>query len=275
VSISAPRYVVPPTPRTGRASRLLAIADREFFRHAEWGTLLAVGFAYTATVLATVTTVLFASLAGSVALDAFATVFASPLWPFLILIVTTAAGAGCLAEDVGNGSFTLYRARPVHLVDYLAAKTVACGSWLVIASVGPGLVAVAVTAALGYAEAGLALHAAAAFVATGLLAAVFFTGLALALSSLTDRALYAGVAIFGLVLSLYIGGALVAGLTGNPYVPYGSPIEDLHRVAIGAFQVSGTSGTSPAASAGVLAGAGIALWAFAGWRLTRLEVIAE
>lgn len=275
MSISAPRYVSAPIPRTGRGSRVLAIATRELVRRATWGTLLPVTITYLGVVLIGAVEVAVSSALGTLSLATFEAPFDSVVWPFLLLIVTTAAGAGSLAEDVGNRSFTLYRARPIHLIDYLAGKTVACGGWLLIAAVGPGLVVVVITAALGYPSATLALQAAGAYVAVGGLAAVFFTGLALALSSLTDRALYAGVAIFGVVLSLYIGAALVAGITGNPYVPYASPVANLHSVAHAVFGRGGSPETEPLASAIVLAAAGVVLWIFAYWRLGRVEALAE
>jgi len=275
MTISAPRYAVGPTPRSGRGSRILAIAARELVHRAEWGTLLAVALTYLVVALVTVVYVWIDSFVGSPTLATFDSGIASPAWPLLLLVVTTAAGAGSIAEDVGNRSFTLYRSRPIHLVDYLTAKTIACGGWLLLAAVGPGLLAVALTAALGYAGPLLALQAAGAFAATGILAAVFFTGLALALSSLTDRALYAGVAIFGLVLSLYIGAAVVVGITGNTSVAYASPLDDLHAVAVGVFAVPGATALGSGPSAAVLGGSGVALWAFAAWRLDRLEVIAE
>jgi len=275
VSISAPRYAAGTVVRTGRGSRILAIASREFFRRARAATLLSVSLTFFVVVTVIVVTVFFASLLGTANAGDFETVYESPVWPFLMLIVAASAGAGSLADDVGDRSISLYLSRPVHLVDYVAAKTVACGGWLLISTVGPGLTGVAVTAALGYASASVLLAAIAGFVATGFVAAVFFTGLALGLSSLTNRALYSGVAIFGVVLVLYIGGSIVAGITGNIYVPYANPIENIRSVAHGAFGLSGTTATEPAASAVTLVGAGVVLWVFALWRMRRVEVISE
>ena len=275
MSISAPRYVSAPTLLTGRGARVVAIAVRELVRRATWGTLVPVTITYLGVVLIGAVNVAFTSLTGQLSLATFESPFESPIWPLLMLIVATAAGAGSLAEDVGNRSFTLYRARPIHLVDYLGAKTIACGGWLLIAAVGPGLVLVGITAALGYPSAMVALEAAGAYAAVGLVTAIFFTGLALALSSLTDRALYAGVAIFGIVLSLYIGAAVVAGITGNIYVPYANPVANLHSLAHAAFAASGSTETDPTGSAIVLTGAGVILWFFAYWRLERTEVISE
>ena len=275
MSISAPRYVASPAALTGRGARVASIAVRELLRRATWGTLVPVVFLYVGVVLIGAVYVVFSSAAGTLSAATCEAPFESPVWPLLLLLVATAAGAGSLADDVGSRAFTLYRARPIHLVDYLAAKTIACGGWLLIGAIGPGLILVVITAALGYPSATEAVQAAGAYVLVGTVAAVFFTGLALALSSLTDRALYAGVGIFGLVLSFYIGAALVAGITGNVYVPYADPVANIHSIAHAAFGLGGAPPTDPGASAAVLLGAGLAMWALAYGRLRRTEVIVE
>lgn len=279
MTILAPRYASSVTQRTSRGSRILAIASREFLRRSTWATLLAVALTYTGVVLTITVNVVFATalapFVGGVTARSFESVFDSPVWPFFMLIVATAAGAGTLADDVGNRSIALYLSRPIRVIDYLVGKTTACGGWMLIATVGPGLVALGITVALGYVSTSVAVTAAVGFVTTGLVAAVFFTGLALALSSLTNRALYSGVAIFGLVLVLYIGAAVVAGITGNPYVPYANPIVDVRGTAVGAFGLSGPSETEPLASALTLLGAGAVLWAIARWRTGRVEVVSE
>ncbi|MGA3022920.1 MAG: hypothetical protein ABSE66_09040 [Thermoplasmata archaeon] len=239
------------------------------------GTILVLALTYLAVTLVLTINTDFASLTGSLTLATFETPYASPAWPFLMLIVATSVGAGSLAEDVGNRSITLYFSRPIRRIDYLAAKTAATGTWMVIAAVGPALLGLAVILALGWAPASLVLAGAGAFVATGLLASVFFTGLALALSSLTTRSLYAGVAIFGVVLSLEIGAPLVSGLTGNSSAAYASPITDILSVAQSAFGISGPFATDPLTSAALLAFGGGLLAIFAGWRISRVEVVGE
>jgi hypothetical protein len=275
MTISAPRYGAAPVTRTGPIYRTLAIVRRELLRRSGLGTLLVVALTYLAITLVLTINTEFASLTGAVSLATFETPYSSPAWPFLMLIVATAVGAGSLAEDVGNRSITLYLSRPIRLIDYLAAKSAATGTWLVIAAVGPGLVGLAVVLVLGWAPASLVLTGAGAFVATGLLASIFFTGTALALSSLTSRTLYAGVAIFGVVLSLEIGAPLVSGLTGNTTVAYASPITDILSVAQKAFGISGPYATDPLISAALLALAGGFLAIFAGWRMSRVEVVGE
>jgi len=275
MSIAAPRYGGAPVARTGRIYRLLTIFHRELLRRFGLGTMLVVALTYLAVTLILTINIEFASLTGTLSLSTFETPYASPAWPFLMLIVATSVGAGSIAEDVGNRSITLYLSRPIRRVDYLAAKASATGTWMVIVAVGPGLAGLAVALALGWAPASLVLSGAGAFVATGLLASVFFTGLALALSSLTTRSLYAGVATFGVVLSLEIGGPLVSGLTGNTSVAYASPITDILSVAQSAFGISGPYATDPLTSAALLAFAGAFLVIFAGWRISRVEVVGE
>jgi ABC-type transport system involved in multi-copper enzyme maturation permease subunit len=275
MSIAAPRYGAAPVAKTARVYRTLAIVHRELLRRSGLGTWLVVGLTYLAVTLILTIDTEFASLTGTLTLSTFEAPYSSPAWPFLMLIVATAVGAGSLAEDIGNRSITLYLSRPIRRIDYLAAKIAATGSWMVIAAVGPGLAGLAVVLALGWAPASLVLSGAGAFVATGLLASIFFTGLALALSSLTTRSLYSGVATFGLVLSLEIGAPLVSGLTGNTSVAYASPITDILSVAQSAFGGSGPFATDPLTSAAILAFGGGLLAIFAGWRISRVEVVGE
>lgn len=133
---------------------------------------------------------------------------------------------------------------------------------------------VVIALTLGYVPAGVSLEAIGGFVAVGLVVAVFFTGLALLFSSLTTRALYAGVAIFGLVLSLLIGTGVVAGATANPYVPYASPLGDVSAVAQAAFG-AGSPSIDPYVAAAILLAGGLLFLALAGWRLSRVEVVGE
>jgi len=275
MSISSPRYTAPSVDRLGRASRTLAVLRHELLSRAGLGTLLVVALAYIAVTLIVVFDADFASAAGQLSVSTYEAPFQSPLWALVILIVATAAGAGSVAEDRGSRSIVLYLSRPIHLSDYLSAKAGSIGSWILIAAVGPGLVAVGILAALGVGSATVNQSAAAGFVATGVLAALFFTGLALALSSLTDRALYAGVAMFGLVLSLDIGVGVVSGITGNSTVLYASPVTDLTSVAEAAFHVAGPYPTDPVSSAVLLAVVGGLLAVAAYWQLSQVEVVGE
>jgi len=274
VSISAPRYASVPVPHEGRGYRILAVMRREFVHRAGSSTLLPLALLFTVVVATILVEGFFAAFVGGLTRADIESALESLPWPFLVLIVATSAGAGTLAEDIGNRSITLYLSRPIHLGDYLLAKAAACGAWLLLATAVPGLAGVVIVGLLGYASLVTALGAAAGFLAVGLVASVFLTGLALALSSLTSRSLNAGVAIFGLVLSLYIGVSVVSAVTGNPYVRYASPLTDLHSVALGSFGVTGAP-TDPIGSAVGLLGAGVLLALLAEWRLSRIEVVGE
>jgi ABC-type transport system involved in multi-copper enzyme maturation permease subunit len=275
MSISAPRYASTSLVRLGRMARTLSILRHEILRRAVLGNLLVVALTYLGVTLIVVVNGETASAVGQLSLSTYETPFSSPLWGLLILIVATAVGAGSLADDRGSRAIVLYLSRPIHLGDYLSAKASSIGSWMVIAAMGPGLVAVGILAVLGVGSASMNLSAAAGFAAVGVLAAIFFTGLALALSSLTDRALYAGVAMFGSVLSLDIGADVVSGVTGNSAVYYVSPIADLTTVAQAAFHLPGPYAIDPIPAALLLIFTGAALVAIAYWRLSRVEVVGE
>jgi ABC-type transport system involved in multi-copper enzyme maturation permease subunit len=275
MSISAPRYASAPTRLEPRPYRVQAIVRREFARRAGWATLvpLILIFMFVAIPIAVEGALFFAFQKPSVA--TFEGPLESVAWPFLLLIVATSAGAGSIAEDIGTRSITLYLSRPIHLTDYLVAKALACGSWILLATAGPGVVGITIVALLGYVPAATAVSAVAAYLAMGLVATVFLTGLLLALSCLTNRSLNAGVAFLGLLLSLLIGIEVVSGTTGNHLVRYASPLTDLRGVARAAFGVSGGIPTDPWVSAAGLIVAGILLALFALRTLSRIEVVGE
>jgi len=275
MSISAPRYAATSVERLGRMARTLSILRHEILRRAGLGNLLVVALTYLGVTLIVVVNGELSSAVGQLSLSTYETPFGSPLWGLLTLIVATAVGAGSLADDRGSRAIVLYLSRPIHLGDYLSAKASSIGSWMVIAAMGPGLVGVGILAVLGVGSASMNLTAAAGFTAVGVLAAIFFTGLALALSSLTDRALYAGVAMFGSVLSLDIGADVVSSVTGNSTVFYASPITDLTTVAEAAFHLPGPYAIDPVRAALLLIVSGASLVAVAYWRLSRVEVVGE
>jgi ABC-type transport system involved in multi-copper enzyme maturation permease subunit len=275
MSISPPRYAAAPIDRRGRMYRTFSIARQEFLNQSGGATWAVVGLTYATVVLVITIDSELASFVGQLTTGTFESPYESTVLPLLILLVATIVGAGCIAEDIRSRSIVLYLSRPIHLIDYLAAKMASTGSWILLATVGPGLIGVGIVAALGAVSLSISISAAAGFLATGLLVAVFFTGLAVAFSSLTSRSLYAGVAIFGVVLSLSIGVGVVFGITGNPAVLYADPLTNLRSVAEVAFGVPGPHPTDPVASAIVLVGSGVALAAIAAWRLSRVEVVGE
>lgn len=275
MSISAPRYVQGPVARLGRSFRILAIVEREILRRATVGPLFAVALVWLVVVLETVTGVFFASVTGGSVAAAFESPYESAIWILLLLIVTATVGAGSLADDLGSRSITLYLSRPIRLSDYLLAKASAAGTWILVAAVGPGCVGAGLAAALGYASASEALVAVRGCFALGVVMTIFFTGVALALSSVTRRTLYAGVAIFGTVLSVTISVSIVSGITGNADLLYADLVSNSQGIAEAVFGLSPPYATDPVASVLVLVLTGFVLGLIAWWRLTRIEVVGE
>jgi len=275
MSISAPRYVQAPVARVGRTSRTWSIVQREIRRRSTWGPLLAMVLTWFIITLWTVVSVFFTSLVGGSIRAAFETPYESVIWNLLMLIVAATVGAGSLADDIGSRSITLYLSRPIHLTDYVAAKASAIGIWILIAAVGPGCVAAGVSAALGWASVSDALAAVGGCLALGLVTAVFFTGICLALSSVTRRSLYAGVAIFGVVLSVTAAVSVISGITQNANLLYADLTSNTQSIAEAAFGLPSPYPTDPAASAAVMVLTGVVLATLAWWRLSRIEVVGE
>ncbi|MCI4331993.1 MAG: hypothetical protein L3K19_09150 [Thermoplasmata archaeon] len=274
MSINPPRYAAGPMDSVGRPQRALAIYLQELRVRAGAGTwfVLALMFGIISLIVVLVS---FETPPSQLALSIYFAPFGSPAFPLLILIVTTSVGSGALAEDLGNRSITLYLSRPIHLSDYLAAKGAAVGSYVALASIGPGVVGVIVVAALGVIPGGLAVSAIGAFFAVGFVTTVFFTGLALALSALTNKALYAGVGIFGSTLAAETAARVIGAITGNHDIVYVAPFYDVQAAASGAFQANTNLLTNPLGSALLLAGAGLLLLVVVWVRMTRVEVVGE
>jgi len=275
MSISAPRYVQAPVARVGRSSRLWSIVQRELRRRSTWGPLLAMVLTWFIITLWAVVAVFFTSLTGGSVRNAFESPYESVIWNLLILIVAATAGAGSLADDIGSRSITLYLSRPIHLTDYLLAKASAVGVWILIAAVGPGCVAAFVSAVLGWVSPTDALAAAGGCLALGIVTAVFFTGICLVLSSVTRRSLYAGVAIFGVVLSATAAVSVISGITQNANLLYADLTSNTQSIAEAAFGLPSPYPTDPAVSAAVMLLTGAVLITLAWWRLSRIEVVGE
>jgi ABC-type transport system involved in multi-copper enzyme maturation permease subunit len=274
VSIAPPRYAVGSYARVGRSSRIATIFAREVAARAGVGTWLVVAFAFLTNIIVLLFRIVLIP-GETVALSAFSAPYGGTLWPLEILLVAAATGAGSIAEDLASRSITLYLSRPIQLVDYLAGKAAALGFWIGMVAIGPGVVAAILAAALGGVSASMALSAIAATLALGLLATVFFVGLALALSAWTARGLYAGVAIFGLILSLEFAVLAIGAITGNPQVEYLSVFTNLQNVAYYLFQSSGVTSTYPAVSAFYVGVASLLLFVAVWVRLARVEVVGE
>ncbi|HYK93680.1 MAG TPA: hypothetical protein VEY07_06525 [Thermoplasmata archaeon] len=276
MSISAPRYVGSSTLRLGRRQRTLAILFREIRQLAGWGTWAVVALSYIAIVLILVIELEFGSLlGGAVTLASFHAPYDSPIWPYLVLLVATAVGSGCIADDLESRAIALYLSRPIRLSDYLTAKVAAVGFWVAMTAIGPALLGVTIVGLLGLSSASVTFAAYGAFLEVGLLTTVFFTALAVTLSTLTARALFAGVGIFGVILSANLAAASIAGATGNTAVLYVSPVTDIEAVANAAFNTGAVTDIVPGTAAALLIGAALILSVVTWVRLSRVEVVGE
>jgi ABC-type transport system involved in multi-copper enzyme maturation permease subunit len=274
VSIAAPRYAAGSYTRVGRGARIATIVAREVTTRAGTGTWLVVAFAYLTNVLILVLrTVVLPGQSHALAL--FGSPYGGTLWPLEVLLVTAVCGAGSIAEDLSSRSITLYLSRPIHLVDYLAGKAAGLGFWVAMVAIGPGVVAAILSASLGGISASVAFSAIAATLALGLLSTAFFTGVALVLSAWTARALYAGVAVFGIILTLELSVIAISTTTGNPQVPYLSVFSNLQNIAYYLFQSPGLTSTYPGVSALYVAAASVLFFVATWVRLERVEVVGE
>ncbi|MGI0132087.1 MAG: ABC transporter permease subunit [Thermoplasmata archaeon] len=274
MSISPRRYAAGPTHLRGRGPRAWSILLHEVKVRfgAAMIVLMALGYAVLLITLI-VDVELFSG--PSIVLANFADPYRSVVWPLLVLLVVTAAGAPSIAADLGNRSITLYLSRPIHLVDYLLAKCGSIAVWVALLAIGPEIVGTILLEALGVIGAPLALEVGVVAVGLGLVTVIFFVGLSAFLSSLTSKTLHAGVAIFGLTLSLEIASSAISGVTANPQVAYLSPFTNLQSVMLAVFDTGSTTSTIPWVSAVGLVAVGILLATLAWMRLRRVEVIGE
>ncbi len=275
MSINAPRYATPTLRLSGRGGRVLTVYLNELRTRAGWVTWAIVAVTYLAVGLIVILNAEFASLLSGVNLALFHGPYGSPIWPYFTLIVATAVGSGCIADDLASRAITLYLSRPIHLVDYVTAKILAVASWIGISAIGPGLVGVTIAAGLGLVPLPVSLAALGAFLAVGLLTTTFFTALSVTLSTYTKKALYAGVSIFGIILSTNLATSAIASATGNSAIEYLSPVTDILAAADAAFETGAVTPVVPGTAA-VLLVATAAILVVATWiRLTRFEVVGE
>jgi ABC-type transport system involved in multi-copper enzyme maturation permease subunit len=274
MSIAGPRYAASAVARVGRSQRTLAIFLREIGARSGWATWIVIAFAFI-TNLAILLVAVELPVTGPPTLASFYRPMSGDLWPLEVLLVAAVVGSGGIAEDLTSRSITMYLSRPIHLEDYLAGKAAAVAFWIALVSVGPGIVGAILAAALGAVSASLALTAIAELVSLGALVTFLFTSLALALSAWSGRALYAGVAIFGLVLALQISALAISGVIANPQVPYLAPFNDLQSVAQALLETNASTPTVPWVSAVLVVLVGAVLLVGVWSRLRRVEVVGE
>ncbi len=208
---------------------------------------------------------------GNVGLSDFATPYKSVPYLLLATLLAASAGAGSIAGDIADRSITLYLSRPITPADYLVGKGAAVGLVLAIFFLVPGVVGCLFAYFVGNVSIGLAATAMGSFFAAGVLMVVFFTTVALFLSSLTRRPVYAGAAIFGVLVSAEVLAALIEGVTSNSQALYVSPLEDLLAVGQSAFGV--TPAIDPETALGIVLGISLVTALVAYLRVRKVEVV--
>lgn len=192
----------------------------------------------------------------------------------VLFVVFTAPEALC--PDRRSRVLSLYLAAPLTRGTYLAAKAVAVASILLLVTLGPPLVLLFGRVAQGVGPDGpggfLAVFGRVAL--AGVVMAVFYTGVSMAVSSLTDRRSFAA----GGTLLAIIGSSIVAGVLAEPLglgdsffllnlnVP---PIELMHRIFGQPGELSGVATWAVATATAGWSAAGLGL---AWWRYQRLQV---
>jgi len=276
VTINAPRYTIGALEREPRWKRVRVIVFEGLMRRlsALNIVLIVLGSLIVGIEVVLYTTpalVNFVNIGGSVGLTDFATPYESVPYLLLATLLVASAGASAIAGDIADRSITLYLSRPITPADYLVGKGATVGLVLAIFFLVPGVAACLFAYFVGNVSFGLAATAMGAFVVVGVLMVGFFTSLALFLSSLTRRPVYAGAAIFGVLVSAEVLAALLQGVTSSAQVLYVSPLDDL--LAIGQSVFGLTPSVDPATALSIVLGIIVIAWAIAFLRVRRVEVV--
>jgi ABC-type transport system involved in multi-copper enzyme maturation permease subunit len=279
MTIFAPNYAPPPPPLESGTRRVQAILDHQVRQQIGVLNIVLLVFIYLTVVVPLVLIFYFTSflpgpIFGQGTLSTFYEPIGGAVWYVLLILLASSAGASVIARDVATKAITMYLARPIRPIDYLAAKSGALAFWMFIGGVLPGWIAVFIVLALGYVSLFLALQAAAGYLLVGLLLIGAFSGVAVLFSSLTARSTLAGAGTFGTLLGSYIVVSVLAGVSGKATFYYASPVADVLSVGAAVFNVSG-SPIDPWSAAAVLVGLALATFGLSYVRLLRNQVIAE
>jgi ABC-type transport system involved in multi-copper enzyme maturation permease subunit len=276
MTITAPRYTLAAHEREPRWKRVRVIVFEGLMRRlgALNIVLIVLGSLIVGVEVVLFTTPAFAEIlngGGPVSLSNFDTPYLTTPYLLLATLLTASAGASSIAGDVADRSITLYLSRPISPADYLVGKGAAVALVLAIFFFVPGFAACLFAYFVGNVSIALAATAMGAFTLVGLLALTFFTALALFLSSLTRRSLFAGAAVFGVLVSGEVLAQLILGVTGNLQALYLSPLEDL--LAVGQWDFGGRPSIAPGPATGIVLGVAIGSAAVAYLRVRRVEVV--
>ncbi len=279
MSISLPTWTRREIPLLGRRSRVWAVVStglrRELRRPAAIVTMV---LGVTITTVYSIVLVLFAGLllqGQPLDLTFFALPAAFPGIELFATLMAAVVGGGLIADDLDTMALTLYLSRPLTPVDYLTAKAAILATLTSLITILPLVLTPILGALLGLFAWEIALEAVGISIVIGALLTVFFTALALFLSSLTRRRAYAAASLFAIVFGL-IGTQTALSSSGavtSPAILYLSPWEDYLCVARAAFGVPGNP-IDWAVALSILLGITV-LAALATWiRMSKVEVVS-
>jgi ABC-2 type transport system permease protein len=193
----------------------------------------------------------------------------------LTLIIITFAGAGLVANDLRTGAILVYLSRPLTRRDYVLGKMGVLLALVLSVTLVPGLLLYGVAVALApehFLKWSLA-WIAPAVVVQSLVLAVVWSLLALAVSSLSKSARVAGLAFFGLVVSLEV----VRGIVGLVYRWPGSVVlslrADLRSLGDTLFGLTPAPGVHWAWPAAVLFALAVACLLILRTRVRAVEIV--
>jgi ABC-type transport system involved in multi-copper enzyme maturation permease subunit len=198
---------------------------------------------------------------------------------FAILIMAW-YGAGLIAEDRRLGAHLLYFARPMTRMDYLLGKLFVVGAFGLLVTLAPGMV-ICLVAAFASPHWSFVTEQGSVIVYTivfALLWTLVVASTVLAISSLMRRRTYALVATFGWFMLTKGIAVLLAALQRDPRWLMLAPLDDLRRIAVWMFDVTGFTRMGydwdVRASWAVIAALLAACWAILLARVKRMEVVA-
>ncbi|MGP8072317.1 MAG: hypothetical protein ACLPZM_04210 [Thermoplasmata archaeon] len=279
MTIFAPNYAPPPPELEPRRNRTWAILGHQIGAQSGVLNFVLLVFIFIVVIIPLVVTFYLAQflpsgLIGSTGLSTFYAPIGEGVWFILLIILVSSAGAAVIARDTATKAMTMYLARPIEPIDYLAAKFGAVGFWVFLGGVLPGWISAIILLALGYVSLLIALQAVAGFLLVGLFSIAAFSGLSVLFSSLTSRSTLAGAGIFGTLLGAYIVMEVLSGISGKSSFLYASPANDVLAIAAGVFGVSGNP-LNPWSAGAILVAVALGTFGFAYFRLLRTQVIAE
>src|SRR6266567_3999324 len=265
---------MPLLPRAQRVRAIITTGLRREFRRPAAIIVTALGAGLVTIV--SILLVFFASLflqGQSLNLSFFAIPASSGLILFFVTLMAAVIGSGLIADDLHSMAFTLYLSRPITHADYLLAKAAILAPLVSMITVLPLVLTPIIAALLGLFSWTIALQAIGLSILVGGLLTVFYTSVALFLSSLTRRKSIAAAGVFAVNFGLTIPAGVLAGTLGSPMMLYASPWANYVAVATAAFGASGNP-IDPAWSLVILLAASALAAVITYTRMKAVEVVS-